>query len=61
MPTIDEAIEIRNYIWWDTALSRWDVTNLALIEQGNPLIHSLINLVVRSWFIPPKLPGKTKD
>jgi len=45
-----------DYIWWDDTLKRWDLTFRALLEQDNPGVRALINLVVRSWFIPPGQP-----
>ena len=41
-----------DYVWWDDTLKRWDVTFRALLEQGDPKVHAVIDLVVRSWFIP---------
>lgn len=45
-----------DYIWWDDTLERFDVTNRALLEQTDPKVHAVINLVVRSWFIPISKP-----
>lgn len=42
------------YIWWDNTLGRFDLTFRALLEQDDPKVRALIDLVVRSWFIPIK-------
>jgi len=58
---------IDKYIFWDSFLGRWDVTNQALLEQTDPKVRAIIDAVLRSWFFPPKatqipLPlGETKE
>ena len=49
-------MRIENYIWWDAVNQRWDLTSLAFIEQTDPGVRTLINLVLRSWFIPIEKP-----
>ena len=57
---------IDKYVFWDSVLNRWDITNQAIVEQCEPKVRAIIDAVVRSWFIPPKatqlrlLPGETE-
>ena len=45
-------MKIEDYIWWDRVCKRWDLTSKALLEQTDPEVRLLVNLVLRSWFIP---------
>ena len=47
-------MDIEKYTFWDFNLSRWDITDQAIIEQCDPKVRAIIDAVFRSWFIPTK-------
>ncbi len=49
-----KTVAFDEYIFWDSVLHRWDITNQAICEQTNPQVRAVIDAVLRSWFIPPK-------